>query len=403
MPFPEVQTFRKWQYVPICGTFPFCSVLPSTAPGAGLLTDAFLGSITLNASDMAQNKENFIELTDLINEETMPNLLRAFEEDPELKAVCTGRDGKIYSLPKKLPLRPEVCGDIFYINKEWLDNLNLAVPTTYEELETVLEKFITEDADNDGDPTNEIAYSNSAGSTLLSGDLRTILFPFGTMVSRADNYMGLNGDGEPVFMPAQENYKEAVIWMHELWEKGILDPEYFTQDSSMYNSKLQAEGGSKVGLFHAWTADAMAGENADQFIALEAVAGPDGNHYVENASNFLDIADRELVITKDCEDPEKLLAWADDFYTDLASMQTMYGSISDGCITDNGDGTYSVNEPEDGASLDTEAWSNSLREFGPKYMSPEFYDKVSLPESQGDGIKLKEETAFEGVDAVFLF
>mgnify|MGYP002796076251 FL=1 len=352
---------------------------------------------------MAQNKENFIELTDLINEETMPNLLRAFEEDPELKAVCTGRDGKIYSLPKKLPLRPEVCGDIFYINKEWLDNLNLAVPTTYEELETVLEKFITEDADNDGDPTNEIAYSNSAGSTLLSGDLRTILSPFGTMGSRADNYMGLNGEGEPVFMPAQENYKEAVIWMHDLWQKGILDPEYFTQDSSMYNSKLQAEGGSKVGLFHAWTADAMAGENADQFIALEAVAGPDGNHYVENASNFLDIADRELVITKECEDPEKLLAWADDFYTDLASMQTMYGSISDGCITDNGDGTYSVNEPEDGASLDTEAWSNSLREFGPKYMSPEFYDKVSLPETQGDGIKLKEETAFEGVDAVFLF
>lgn len=135
----------------------------------------------------------------------------------------------------------------------------------------------------------------------------------------------------------------------------------------------------------------MAGANADQFIALEAVAGPDGNHYVENASNFLDIADRELAITKECEDPEKLLAWADDFYTDLASMQTMYGSISDGCITDNGDGTYSVNEPEDGASLDTEAWSNSLREFGPKYMSPEFYDKVSLPETQGDGIKLKED------------
>lgn len=358
---------------------------------SGDLPDAFLGSITLNASDMAQNKENFVELTDLINEENMPNLTRAFEEDPELKAVCTGRDGKIYSLPKKLPLRPEVCGDIFYINKEWLDNLGLSVPTTYTELEEVLEKFITEDADKDGDPNNEIGYSNSASSALLSGDLRTILSPFGTMVSRANNYMGLNGNGEPVFMPAQENYKESVVWMHELWEKGILDPEYFTQDSSMYNSKLQSEGGAKVGLYHAWTADAMAGINADQFVALEAVAGPDGNHYVENASNFLDIADRELVITKECENPEQLLAWADDFYTDLASMQTMYGSISDGCITDNGDGTYSVNEPEDGSSLDTKAWSYSLREFGPKYMSPEFYDKVSLPETQGDGIKLKED------------
>lgn len=358
---------------------------------SGNLPDAFLGSITLNASDMAQNKANFIEITDYVNEKNMPNLMEAFERDPELKAVCTGRDGKIYSLPKKLPLRPEVCGDIFYINKEWLDRLGLEVPTTYMELADVLQQFATKDADGDGDPNNEIAYSNSASSTLLSTDLRTILSPFGTMVSRADNYMGLDGEGKPVFMPVQENYKEAVKWMHDLWEKGILDPEYFTQDSSMYNSKLQFEGGAQIGMFHAWTADAMAGVNAGQFVPLEAVEGPNGEHYVENASNFLDIADRELVITKECKDPEKLLAWADAFYTDLASMQTMYGSISDGCITDNGDGTYSVNEPEDGASLDTEAWSWSLREFGPKYMNPEFYDKVSLPETQGDGVKLKED------------
>lgn len=362
---------------------------------SGDLPDAFLGSITLNASDMAQNKSSFLELTDMINENTMPNLTKAFEADPELKAICTDRDGKIYSLPKKLPLRPEVCGNIMYINKAWLDNLGLQIPTTYKELESVLEKFITEDADGDGDATNEIGFSNSAGTGVLSGDLRTILSPFGTMVSRDNNYMGLDGDGKPVFMPVQENYKEAVQWMHGLWEKGILDPEYFTQDSSMFSSKKQAEGGSKVGLVHGWTADAEVGANVDQFVPLEAVEGPDGNHYVENASNYLDIADRELVINKECKDPEKLLAWADDFYDDLVSLQTMYGSISDGCITDNGDGTYTVNEPDpngsEGGSLDTSAWSNSLRDFGPKYMNPEFYDKVSLPENQGDGIKLKED------------
>lgn len=27
--------------------------------------------------------------------------------------------------------------------------------------------------------------------------------------------------------------------------------------------------------------------------------------------------------------PEKLLQWADDFYTDLVSLQTFYGSIPD--------------------------------------------------------------------------
>lgn len=358
---------------------------------SGDLPDAFLGSICLNTSDMTQNKSLFLDLTDMINEETMPNLTSIFESDPEMKAVCTDRDGKIYSLPKKLGLRPQACGSSLYINKEWLDNLGLAVPTTYEELETVLEAFITEDADGDGDATNEIGYTNAAGSTVLSGDLRNILFPFGTMVSRADNYMGLNSEGEPVFMPAQENYKEAVEWMHGLWEKGILDPEYFTQEGSMATSKRQAEGGSQVGLISAWTADAEAGGNADQFVLLEALQGPDGNRYVENASNYLDISDRELVISKDCENPEKLLAWADDFYDNVATLQTTYGSISDGCVTDNGDGTYTVNEPEDGSSLDTSAWSNALKDFGPKYMTEDFEANVTLPADQGDGIRLLED------------
>ncbi len=357
----------------------------------GDLPDAFLGSICLNTSDMTQNKALFLDLTDMITEETMPNLTSIFASDPEMKAVCTDRDGKIYSLPKKLGLRPQVCGNSLYINKEWLDNLGLAVPTTYEELESVLEAFATQDADGDGDPTNEIGYTNSAGSTVLSGDLRNILLPFGTMVSRADNYMGLDSNGDPVFMPVQENYKEAVQWMHGLWEKGILDPEYFTQDSSMATSKRQAEGGSQVGLITAWTADAEAGGNADQFVLLEALEGPDGNRYVENASNYLDISDRELVISKDCENPEKLLAWADDFYDNVVTLQTTYGSISDGCVTDNGDGTYAVNNPEDGSSLDTSAWSNSLKDFGPKYMTDDFAEKVSLPDNQGDGIKLKED------------
>ena len=129
---------------------------------SGDLPDAFLGSICLNTSDMTQNKSLFLDLTDLINEENMPNLTSIFESDPEMKAVCTDRDGKIYSLPKKLGLRPEACGNSLYINKEWLDNLGLEIPTTYEELETVLEAFVTEDADGDGDPTNEIGYTNSA-------------------------------------------------------------------------------------------------------------------------------------------------------------------------------------------------------------------------------------------------
>lgn len=256
-------------------------------------------------------------------------------------------------------------------------------------LTDVLLAFAKEDADGDGDPTNEIGLTNNAG-TNLQADCQHILSVWGCMVSRNTNYMGLNNDGEAVFVPAQENYKEAVKWMHMLWENGVLDPEYFTQDTSSVTAKLQAEGGSKVGIISAWTADSEAGQNADQYSLMEAVEGYNDIHYVECATASLDITDRELVITTACEDPEALLKWADNFYDDLVSLQTFYGSLGV-TVTANDDGTYSVHSTDDDTSLDTAAWSNALRDFGPKYMNPEFYDKVIIPDDVSDGIKLKED------------
>lgn len=354
---------------------------------SGDLPDAFFGSICLKDTDVAQNKPYFVELSDLIDK-NMPNLKAIMEKEPELAARMRDRDGKIYSLVKKLPLRPEVCGNVMYINKTWLDKLGLSMPKTTQELEQVLEAFVTKDPNGNGEK-DEIGITGSASQTALSACLRNYLFPFGTMVSRSDNYMGLV-DGKPVFMPAEENYKEAVEWFHNLYAKGIIDPEFFTQEDSMRVVKLQAEGGSTVGLFSGWTADAEAGINADEFVPLESVTGPDGKHHVENAVDFLDVSDRELMITTKCKDPEKLLSWADDFYTDLVSLQTFYGSIPDQ-VKDHGDGTYEVLTPSDGSSLDTSAWSNSVRDFGPKYMNPDFYTKVTLPSNQGDGIKLAED------------
>ena len=125
---------------------------------SGDLPDAFLGSICLTQADMAQNKSAFLDLTDLI-EKDMPNLKAAFEADPELKAVCTSRDGRIYSLPKKLPLRPKVCGDVMCINQEWLDNLGLETPKTYKELEEDLENHRVAEAvihQNQQTPTGQL-------------------------------------------------------------------------------------------------------------------------------------------------------------------------------------------------------------------------------------------------------
>ena len=75
------------------------------ASGLSALPDAFFGSISLTDADIVPNQDYFVELTDLIAA-YMPNLTAIFEKDPSMKALCTDADGKIWSLPKKLPMRP---------------------------------------------------------------------------------------------------------------------------------------------------------------------------------------------------------------------------------------------------------------------------------------------------------
>lgn len=359
------------------------------------LPDAFLGSLAVSDGDIQVYKDLFVELTDYIDKD-MPNLSQIMQDDAQFKASMITPEGDIYSLGKKLPLRPQV-HDEMYINQKWLDNLGLAVPTTYEELADVLEAFKTKDADGDGDPNNEIPYT-AFGS--LAVDSRTILSPFGTITSTAGNYMGLDANDEPYFMPTSDNYKEAVKWMHELYESGAVDPEYFTQDMNMVNSKIMATDGSQVGLISGWTTDSAAGVNAGEFTKLEALQGPDGNRYVYYDPTYYDMNGTEFIVTKNCKNVDLLLKWADELYTNEVTMQTYWGSIPNQ-IADNGDGTYSLLPPAGDDSYDTTAWSNSFRDFGPKYMTEDFEEKVQLPEDSGDGQKLAEDLNFKYSKATF--
>ena len=346
------------------------------------LPDAFFGSCGLGDSEIVQNKEKLLELTDLINEETMPNLMKIFEEDPTMRMACTDRNEQIYSLPKKIPFRPKLNSQN-YINKEWLDNLNLEMPTNYDELKEVLIAFKEQDADGDGDPNNEIpisGYKPGYGSVLLdSFDL----------IERGDEHMSLDANNKVVFVPTQDHYKEAVKYLRELWELGVMDEEYFTQEGSMYTAKLQKEGGSQIGIFSGWTADSWAGPNTKQFVQMPTLESPWGTKNAQSIAST-EYSDKELILNINCPNPEKVLRWADLFYDDLVSLQTFYGSISTGQIKDNGDDTYELLTPKDN-TLDTSAWWYSPRDFGPKYMRKEFEKKVTLPTDQGDGLKLVED------------
>ena len=83
-------------------------------------------------SDYVQYQGLFENLEPLI-EENAPNIKEMFEEHPETKTLAQTENGEIYGVPSYQAVWPKVSGSML-INKTWLDNLNLEVPTTWEEL-----------------------------------------------------------------------------------------------------------------------------------------------------------------------------------------------------------------------------------------------------------------------------
>ena len=344
------------------------------------LPDVIIGSQTFGDTDILNNSDLFLDLTDLI-EQYMPNLKVAMETIPAFRTIVTFPDGKIYSLPKNLPSRPKTCNQPI-INKKWLDNLSLKEPATIEELTDVLRAFKTQDANGNGDPDDEFPICGAKG---LPMDL---LNPFG-ITDLNGTHMMIQEEGSLVYYPVIESYKEGVKWLNSLYKEGIIDPESFTQDATMQDGKRKNESASLVGFDYAWTPDSLFGQWSGEYIALAPITGPDGKKYASGDENGISsIVRNEAEITKFCKQPEVAARWLDEFYTGEASIQNFWGAIGT-VISENSDGTFTLNDPPEGISADSWYWDQSLRDFGPKYVSAEFQNKIKLSSTSGDGLKME--------------
>lgn len=343
---------------------------------SGSLPDIIFGDIVFTDSDIVNNLSYFRPLDDYIDQ-YMPNLKAALKETPEMKRMSTFPDGKMYSLPARLPSRPQSSNQPI-INKTWLDKLGLDIPENTEELYNVFKAFKEQDPNGNG-KTDEIPVS---GSGNISMDL---LNPFGITDLYGNSMMVI--DNEPVYYPVTENYKEAIKWAHKLYAEGLIDQEIFTQDQTMSTAKHQNPDAALIGFTNQWVPDAVFGTWKDQYLAIPTIAGPDGKRYQVGEPQGMSLRRNELLITTSNKYPEVSARWADQFYTNEASIQNFWGAIGT-VIQKNDDGTFTLMNPPEGTSADAWYWDQSVRDFGPKYVSPSFEKNIILDETTGDGLKL---------------
>ena len=277
----------------------------------------------------------FIDLTPYLTEEYMPNLAKILEEHPEIRSAITMSDGGIYGLPAAEQMGTAAIGadkdhSIFtipqfsMINKAWLDELGLEVPTTLDELHTVLQAF----KDNDMSATY---YGNAAGSTIPMStgfdqwcwgqNIFYAGFGFTNWINDVCNDLVLQKDGSVDFVCARDSYRDAVTYFHDWYAEGLIDTELFSQDDTQLISKCSQ---GYVGVSTWWYIEELMGDYAQDYVFLPVLDGPDGTHNVTVRTGG-GTNSGQLSITSACKSPANLLKFYDQWYDAENVMQLQYG------------------------------------------------------------------------------
>ncbi len=157
------------------------------------------------------------------------------EQNPALEKVGTMDDGKLYQFGRIMENAPL---DGLYIRKDWLDKLNLKVPTTIDELVNVAKAFTGKDLNGTG-KADSIGFAE-----VLGGETSRMIFGFNTPASKIAGFPYTIKNGELVY-----DTKPLVEWAKfrkAIYDANACDKE-FLMDKNGAKARQDITAG-KVGI-----------------------------------------------------------------------------------------------------------------------------------------------------------
>ena len=317
----------------------------------------------------------FMDLTELIDNNA-PNIQAMFHEEPDTKTLATTMEGKIFGVPKFQGKWPETT-TVMFINKTWLDQLNLQMPTTFSELKNVLIAFRDEDANGNGDPNDEIPldFNGWFGASFTVLDL---IGGLGIQITNysTDGYFAENNQIKN--FAVDDRYKLFMKYLADLYKDGLINEKAITNDYSAFQSTSRGDenGNALVGVDFGWEeTDKFGDALSSQYVAvpplaydIDCAAGTYDTRWPYDYTGLNMSANRVCMSSK-CADPDAAIKFVDAFYDSTVSVESLFGGIIDGCVEKTGDNSFKVLDPLDPATdPGTWKWTNTFADNGPMYI-----------------------------------
>ncbi len=249
--------------------------------------------------------ENFkSKLLQFANDGLLTDLSPYLDKYPNLKNVMpkeawlpVTQEGKIWAIPYN---RHDGFTQVVYINKKWLDTLDLKPPRTIDEFYEVMKAFTEKDPDRNG--KNDTFGLVGNNDLTYGGRMFQAAFD-------AESYKFRDNELQPPEIT--EEYRDYLGFMNKLVSEKILDPEWPTITGAIFRQKINT---GKYGMFNGFWHFASGKEFADgvmdNYIAVEPPLRQDGtpSTFTYNSTNRHYIAIPQG--TKNVEALLKFLDWA---------------------------------------------------------------------------------------------
>lgn len=291
----------------------------------------------------------FIKLNDHIDKYA-PNLKKLMATMPTVKKGLPCADGNIYSMPSVSSNFPVELNPKLYVSQKWLDRVGMKLPTSTEELYTLLQAFKTRDANGNGKP-DEIPWSVQS----YNDSLNTLRGAWG-LKNRGNGHGNVDLDektGKLRFIHTDPANKELLQYVNKLYKEGLIDQEMFTMNST----QLLAKGEQNlVGAFTHTTTQQIGNTYQGDYVGLtEALKGPNGDKLWTGARGNI-AGKAAFTVTRSNKYPEAAVRWLDYFYSDEGA-KLLYAGVEGVSVKKNADGTYSfldeiVNNIPKGSTFD---------------------------------------------------
>ena len=296
---------------------------------SGEYADMFSSAGYTAGVEAAYDEDIVIDLGSYL-EENMPNYWRIIHSDQNLlEDVMDGRRFLCVYAVSDQCANPS--GEGTFIRMDWLEDLGLDVPRTYDELTSVLEAFKTEKgALEPMSMFNTVSMNNG----LLMGG-------YGSIAELSTNGMGTNirsgfyqVDGEVIYGATADGTRKYLSWLHDLNERGLISFENMqareTNPFSDMNAGEAARGETGYifsnqpfgGNYSTMAADQY-GDTECNWWPVQDVAEHAGDHipfYEETR-----LSGMNLVISSQCENVETALQFLDYGYSYEGSVLYNFG------------------------------------------------------------------------------